>query len=64
MTPRPFTLALVISEYRGDWSPTVKYQAGMTVRFEQAIWLALSKSLNVTPAENGFWKFLVGTPPV
>lgn len=63
MTQRPFTLALVVSEYRGDWSSSVKYQAGMITRHNDALWLALKKSLNSAPAENETWKFLVGTPP-
>ena len=52
---RPFTMSVVVSEYRGDWSATVQYYAGDIIRHTGIVWLALRRSLNTPPPESETW---------
>jgi len=56
---RPFTMSIVVSEYRGDWTSTERYYAGDIIRHNGAIYLALKASTNVPPPEPETWKHLI-----
>ena len=50
-----------ITKYTGTWSPSYKYKKGMVVSFENKSWLAVVKSLGVTPgSDQNVWVTLGG----
>jgi hypothetical protein len=56
---RPFTMSIVVSEYRGDWSSNERYYAGDIIRHNGAIYLALKASTNLPPPDAETWKHLI-----
>lgn len=52
---RPFTMSVVVSEYRGDWTPQTRYYAGDIIRAASGIYGALRATLNVPPPAADAW---------
>jgi Protein of unknown function (DUF1566)/Collagen triple helix repeat (20 copies) len=58
MPPATAAISIAITNFRGDWDPTVIYSAGAFVTYNRQSYIAIVKNHNVVPIETGAWAVL------
>jgi len=56
--PAAAAISIAITNFRGDWDPTVSYSAGAVVTYSGQSYIAIVKNNNVIPTETDAWAIL------
>jgi len=57
-SPATAAISIAITNFRGDWDPTVHYGAGALVTYNGQSYIAIVKNNNVVPTETDAWAIL------
>ena len=56
--PAAAAISIAVTNFRGDWDPTVNYGAGAVVTYSGQSYIAIVKNNNVVPTETDAWAIL------
>ena len=56
--PASAAISIAVTDFRGDWDPTVRYGAGAIVTYGGQSYIAIVRNLNVVPSETDDWAIL------
>jgi hypothetical protein len=56
--PATAAISIAVTNFRGDWDPTVNYGAGAVVTYSGQSYIAIVKNNNVVPTETDAWAIL------